>query len=441
MPTDYAGNPNSYPESVTLFDDTLPPTGSNINPMVQAGALDRTAWLRVRLSSPAAANWWPAQTRTGIAAALAFMGGGATLGWGGFSYSAISGTWLAILNWNTMAANAYAVLESTDGGRTWTLGFETLMETGTSLCYCAASPPATSNSPITVIISGESATPKASAHAFNESSATEVVTTLVGGAEAAGIVALPSPDATPVIFVTYYTTKAAAAWTGHLAKGDVATGATWTDLTSELLTVGATNFQAGTGQVGAIYSDVGWSTYSGSLLPTACFAIQGKRLGTDPAYLMVMVAAGGGVFNPAEVTSGFLTATGYTQNTFQIAGVAFDQNANLCGVAVNLASGDSAVWVTADFVTWTQVYTSGIAAMCGLAVIDGIWILSNNGSGGVRIIYSSNVAYSLGASTWTFAQTGFSPSSLSRGGLFSGGTSVLAASDTALQISLQVGFP
>jgi hypothetical protein len=443
MPTDYAGNPNSYPESVALFDDTLPPTGSNINPMVQAGALDRTAWLRARINSPAAANWWPSQTMAAIATALGFLGisGGVTLDWGGFTFSAVSGQWLAIINWNNMASNQYAVIETPDGGRTWALGFTVAMETTDSRCLCAASAPTGSTSVISVIISGESVTPKVSAHAFNVTSNSEVVTALSGGAEAAGVVCLVSPDSTPPIFVTYYTTKAAAAWTGHLAKGDIATGATWTDLTSDLPIVGATDFESGTGQVGVILADVGQSTYSGSLLPTACFAIAGKRLGTDPAYLMVMVAPGGGVFNPAEVTSGFLTATGYTQGTFQIAGVAFDQDANLCGVAVNLASGDAAVWVTSDFVHWTQVYASGSDAMCGLAVVGGIWMLSNNGTGGVRILYSCNVAYSLGASTWSYSQTGLSPSSLSRGGIFSAGSSVLAASDTALQISLQVGFP
>lgn len=54
----YAGNPNSYPLSVEIIDDSDAPNATNFN-TTDEGTLDRTAWLHARAGGIPALNWGP----------------------------------------------------------------------------------------------------------------------------------------------------------------------------------------------------------------------------------------------------------------------------------------------------------------------------------------------------------------------------------------------
>lgn len=76
MATTYSGDPTKFPEAVTLYDDSVPPTGSNINRAPQAN-LDRTAYLRAKFDTVAAANFHDPSSGTsfGLTGSINNIGG------------------------------------------------------------------------------------------------------------------------------------------------------------------------------------------------------------------------------------------------------------------------------------------------------------------------------------------------------------------------------
>jgi hypothetical protein len=89
----YAGNPASFPVSISLVDDAdlNPPTAANVDLSGQGNA-DRTAWLRANTGGAAAENWLPRTLIAGI-------------GWYASLWNPASGQWMvATMNTATFVA-------------------------------------------------------------------------------------------------------------------------------------------------------------------------------------------------------------------------------------------------------------------------------------------------------------------------------------------------
>lgn len=94
----YAGNPASFPVSITLIDDADAPNASNFD-LAPQGLADRTAWLRAQSGATFAENWLPVTSVTGIA-------------WGPALWDPISTQWLVATEQTGSPYNLHLMLGS-----------------------------------------------------------------------------------------------------------------------------------------------------------------------------------------------------------------------------------------------------------------------------------------------------------------------------------------
>jgi hypothetical protein len=401
-------------------------------------------------ASVSATNWHPPTT---LAALAGISGVNWSLGGypGGFGYDIGRGAWVEGLYSNN--EQTFTTMVSYDGGVTWST--DSLRSTGgqfTFLLDLATGYPfaptgdnfsqssqvflgttSISNNASFVSITGGTGT--ASGGTFDAPAMTAPLGTV---ASITDNVASPSFAG----YLGYYIDNNSGAYTGHLAVSTDAIGGTFNTFTVALS--GA--FASGTNNASKILSVSGLRSSAFTYVPAVLVAICGLSAGSDSSFIMSITVDAGGNPSPIVHSPTFLSTPA------KIVGVAYDFVNHLWGIAVQGGfGGQPAVYAAKNIfdTTWTQVYGPGVTgpgtftgAISGLAISDGVWIITNkyNFAGQQSTIFSGDVG-TLGANaTWHFAASTIPVSANSQGGLVSGGSHFLAASDTEVGISYQSGY-
>jgi hypothetical protein len=371
MPAPYNGDPTKFPEAVTLYDDSLAPTAANINKAPQ-GLLDRTAWLRARLGVAAIGNWGDSTT---LAQFQTLFSLSTPVGFGGVAYDPRFARWLVAIE--DLSGPTTYLVATYDSGASWALiGSQTGNPVALGSTALAATLGGTA--------SAYSIVQMASGEIYSVASGTFTLATgTYSGAAAASAIWYNGSH-----FGAYYVDILSGTYVGHLAYSSNSTGTLFGDQSGFL--TGA--FAGGTDNIDSVIST---QVAGGDILVAIC----GETPGTDNSYLGLFINT-----TFTALTPSFLTVQQ------KITGLTYDFDAGIAGVAIVTGDGQSEIWTSADFTTWTQVYDSATGAIQELAVLKGVWVITDSVAGPAnQTFYSVDVPSAGPVSHWYTAPGNMTP--------------------------------
>lgn len=417
----WLGGPISIAPPSDLFAPNIKPPAQWFNYLFNKG--DTQAQYAYNLAVSAAIGNWSAKT------AVTAMGvSGTATTFGGFAYDPTYARWVGAAT--ATGPGSVNVVTSADGGRTWT-NFGSF--SGINTLALALDPRSTANSCILIVDGGSNLY-----HAITgNTSVDSTIATTGTGLTAATAFWMD------IYFWVFGVVQSGGTFTGYLDRLPAAGGAV-----SDQHAALPAAFASGTNHVAPLLSAVG--TVGG--IATAAVAICGTTQGTDTPKLMKMIEVAG-VPTCTDVTASAASALAIGGFKGQITGLVYSPNDGLWGMLVNYSGSSNAsscLFTSPDLSTWTQVWvaaTNVSGAARGLAVVGNVWALcvgDNNTTLGYPIVISDNVgsAAAAGTSTATFWPTSSNLHIVADGlgGLYSSGNQLLAATDTNVIVSLQVGF-
>jgi hypothetical protein len=383
MTSEYAGDPNNFPEEITEIDDSDAPNATNFALATDALA-DRTAWLRDQLnnrqlSQLAAGNFKrPITTIVGPGSIAMNLG---AVAWdaayerwaalfqgstGLFAYDThSSGDAWVNLNSSAISAN-YALAGASDGNG----NFAALLNQGTVVATARVSQAGTLSGPTTQ--------------------------TFLGNIVQGVMVYVPSGFASGYFMLGCQ--QSGSTFTCKLASSATGAGA-WADNTSLLPTAGSFNWQTGTNNVAGFVSA---SDLAGSFTYPVVFGMCGITPGTDASRLLGFGSSGFVDITPSVLTGKCLTGLAYNA-VLGLWGILCFDNGPFCYL-----------YTSPDQATWTLQYkfapSIGAIQSGGLACVGAVWAahlgqvgptpISGINPGGTwdRLMLSSD-----GGVTWTTA--------------------------------------
>ena len=402
----WLGGPVTVAPAADFWSPNFKPPGQNFNFLFAKE--DAQAAYAYNLAVSVALDNWSAHTNVTVADPGGV--GGTPLNFATFAYDPQYARWVAAVA-NIHADGILGICQTFDGGRTWS------QFTGTLFANKAI---AFAILPSVYLVVDDNNGAGWLAHAFANPAGTETRTARINIFTVANALVLGAS------FYVYGVKQTGGTYTGYLESSP--DGIAWTDQ-SATLAAAASNFAAGTDHVGALLSAVGM--VGGTQV--AAFVIAGATAGTDTARLMSVTIIAGAP-SPVEITPAFFATHR------KVTGITYSPNEGLWGIAVFDGSGTSYIYTSPDLLTWTQVFTTAIGQINGLAVVGDVWATTLSSGVTTQLWISGNVG-SLGAgSTWSATTSTIAVTSDGLGGLFSNGNQMVAASDTDVAISLQVGF-
>ena len=342
----------------------------------------------------------------------------------GFVYDVVNSQWIGA--YFESAGNQNGIVGSFDGGRTWRSIFQQSATTNGN-CTAVAINPTTSQ--VMMVEDGAtnwvsvSITPGGAAVTTTGHHVMTTATAFFLG-DSVGI------GSGHGFFFVLYANQVVGNFTGFFEQCAY-DGQTITDKTSSL----PAYWQGSTANhVGALLSAVGLV----GTTPTAVVALCGATAGTDaPKLLSITQSAGAPTCT--DITPVTLPGP-VTFANLQVRGLTYSANDGLWGLTLNDgAGGHSYVYTSPDLATWTQVLLDNVYLLTGLATVGNVWVTSRTTAFSSFPLMSGNVGALGSAATWTPASTNMAVTGDGLGGLFSNGGQLVAASDTAVVVSYQVG--
>ena len=398
----WLGGPVQVAPASDYWSPNVKPPAQNFNYLFAKE--DAQAQYAYSLAVSVAANNWSAKT------AVTSMGVADTpINFAGFAYDTVYGKWVGAVT-NNVADLSISVVQTFDGGRTWTLQYQTFS------AYKALAFAIMSGSTYLIVDQTAASATGWTANAISGASDTQTARTNVFTSATALVLGSN--------FYVYGVLQSGGTFTGYLESSP--DGITWTDQSAQL----ATHFASGTNHVAPLLRAVG--AVAG--VPTAVVAICGATAGTDTARLMKFTVSGG-VPTCTEVST-----SPYGSLTI-ISGIHYNANEGLWAVAFNNGGGgDSSIYTSPDLSAWTEVFATSEGIIQGVSSVGDVWATTLGNGYVTQVLISGNVATLGGSSTWSPTCSTVTVVADGKGGLFSSGNQLLAASDTVAAVSLKVGF-
>lgn len=366
----YAGNPNSFPDSVDVMGGSDPPNSTNLK-TGDEGALDRTAWLKQAVAAVALSNWHPQIKSFDPGPILSGAVDPGSVYMAGGSWDPLQQRWVcAFIN---STGDELSILATHSSGDFWV----------------GVDGPIVNLNIVHAMVSD------------NAGNTLVVYNTLLGGTPTSAIEKYDSSGtAHPSNLHPYFDNvkTAAAIWysgvyfvigadqpganyVGHAANS-VDGAITWTDVSSSFLPSG---FAAGTATVTGFVYDTDLS-------------------GLSPAPILLGMCTAGSPGSRIMQLPGGVDVTPTILATRRLSGIAYNSVRKLWGLLCE-DGGGVYLYTSPDQVAWTLVKSFAALLAGGLAAINGVWAvqLTAVDIGGFPTGYNRVVLSPDDGATWTTA--------------------------------------